>query len=134
MGSGAAQVTVKGLELDAGALIGLDRGDEQVRALLREALAGGLAIHVVAGVVAQMWRGGPRQARLASFLDSAEVRVMPMDSLVARAVGQLCGRAGARDVVDVHVALDARTRGFTVVTSDPRDITKVDPSIRIIAV
>jgi len=123
-----------GLTLDAGALIAFERGDEKARALLRQALEGSLELHVVPGVVAQTWHGGARQARVAALLGSVEVRVPSFDQWAARAVGELCGASGHSDIVDVHVALHARLNRHTVVTSDPRDIGSVDPSLRLIVV
>ena len=123
-----------GLTLDAGALIGLERGDEKVRALLRRAIDNGIHLAVPAGVIAQVWRGGPRQARVARLLGDRDVDLPVLDDLVARAVGLLCGRSGHADVVDVHVVLVAQERGDTVVTSDPGDIRYVDPRVPVIAV
>ena len=122
-----------GLSLDTGALIGLERGDARVRALLREALSSGLPIDVVAPVVAQAWRDGARQVRIARLLASPEVSVPPLDDEVARAVGVLCGRSGHPDVVDVHVALHASLRGQAVASSDPDDLRRVVPDLRIAA-
>ena len=59
---------MSGISLDAGALIAIERGDPEVRALLRQAAERGLEVHVVPEVVAQVWRGGSRQARLSAFL------------------------------------------------------------------
>lgn len=123
-----------GLTLDAGALLAIERGDERVRALLRRAVEQGWELHVVAGVVAQTWRGGPRQALLARLLAAAEVTVPPLDAVMARAVGVQCGRSGHADIVDVHVALNAREQGHAVLTSDPDDISRVDPSLTVIAI
>ncbi|HMS74307.1 type II toxin-antitoxin system VapC family toxin [Gordonia sp. (in: high G+C Gram-positive bacteria)] len=125
---------VTGLTLDTGALLALERGDSRVRALLGRAVENGLPLAVPAGVVAQAWRGGPRQARVAHLLADPVVEVVPLDDTTARAVGLLCGRSGHADVVDVHVALHARERGHTVVTSDPDDLRSVDPAVRLIAV
>lgn len=99
---------VTGLTLDTGALLALERGDSRVRALLRRALESGIGFSVPAGVVAQSWRGGTRQARVARLLGDPAVDVLPLDDTTARAVGLLCGRTGHPDVVDVHVALHAR--------------------------
>ncbi len=122
-----------GLTLDTGALLALERGDTRVRALLRRAVEHHLGVVVPAGVVAQAWRGGPRQARVARMLGDPRVEVRPLDDLDARAVGMVCGRTGHADIVDVHVALIARERGDHVVTSDPDDMFVVDPSLRVIA-
>jgi predicted nucleic acid-binding protein len=124
----------EGLTLDTGALIALERGDERVRALLRRAFEERLELHIVAPVVAQAWRGGPRQAVLARFLDAQEVELPSLDAVTARAVGVLSGRSGHADIVDVHVALHARDRGHAVVTSDPNDIGRVDPGLTLILV
>ncbi|RAX20874.1 PIN domain nuclease [Actinomyces sp. Z5] len=125
---------VTGLTLDTGALLALERGDARMRALLRRAVEAGIALAVPAGVVAQAWRGGPRQARIARLLGDPAVQVIPLDDVAARAVGLLCGRSGHPDVIDVHVVLHAREQGHAVVTSDPGDLHAVDPGLRLIAV
>lgn len=122
-----------GLTLDTGALIGLERGDERVRSLLRRAASNRVPIAVPTGVVAQAWRGGPRQARVARLLADPDVAVVVLDDLTARAVGMLAGRTGHDDVVDISVALCAGERGDVVVTTDPDDIAAVDPRLAVIA-
>ena len=121
-----------GLTLDTGALIGLERGDERVRSLLQRAAADGLPLAVPAGVVAQAWRGGPRQARIARLLADPDVRVVVLDDLTARAIGMLVARSGHHDVVDASVALCAAERGHVVLTSDPDDVAAVDPRLALI--
>jgi hypothetical protein len=96
---------MRGLTLDNGALIALERGDQRMRALLRAALSEHREFHVAAGVIAQVWRDGAGQARLARFLHADEVTTAPLDADTARAVGRLCGLTRHVDVVDVHVAL-----------------------------
>nr|WP_315201906.1 PIN domain-containing protein [Actinomyces oris] len=130
----ASRRRTKGLSLDTGALLALERGDSRVRALLRRASETGLPLSVPAGVVAQAWRGGPRQARIARLLADPSVHVAPLDDMTARAVGLLCGRSGHRDIVDVHVALLAQEQGHTVVTSDPEDLSAVHPGLPLITV
>jgi predicted nucleic acid-binding protein len=125
---------MKGLTLDAGALIALERGDPRMRALLRAALAEHRELHVVAGVIAQVWRDGVRQPRLARFFDADGVSRAPLDDDTARAVGRLCGLSRHADVVDVHVALHARLHDHVVVTSDADDLRQVDPTIPLITV
>jgi predicted nucleic acid-binding protein len=121
-----------GLTLDAGALIAIERGAPSVRALLATARTSGVELHVLPGVLAQAWRGGPRQARLAQFLDSPNLIFPVFDDLTARRVGELCGLTGHTDVVDVHVVLHARLHGHRVVTSDPEDLRRVDPRLPLI--
>lgn len=117
---------------DAGALIAFERGDRRLLALVDRLLARRERIIVPAGVLAQVWRDGRRQARLARFLASPIVQVEPLDDRAARAAGQLCGLAGTADVVDASVVACARARRNAVVTSDARDLRRLDPAIRVI--
>lgn len=123
---------VTGLTLDTGALLALERGQERIRALLREAVSREIAIP--AGVIARSWRGGPRQARIARLIKQPETLVLALDDDMARAVGLLCGRCGHDDVVDVSVVLCARQHRHAVVTSDPDDMRAVDPSVPLVPV
>lgn len=123
----------RGLCLDAGALIGIERGDRRILRLLEVAFAAGYVVDVPAGVVAQVWRGGSRQARLARFLRLEDIRFVDLDLLTARAVGELCAVTGSDDVVDTHVALHARRFGLAVVTSDPNDFAAFEGELELIA-
>lgn len=125
-------MTASGLTLDTGALLATERGEPRMRALLQRVAERGAEVHVPAGVVAQAWRGGSRQARLARLLTATDVRIVDLDALTARAVGRLCGLSGQSDVVDVHVVLNAVEHGHRIVTSDPTDLAKVDPSVVLI--
>jgi hypothetical protein len=125
----------RGLTLDAGALLGVDKGDEDVRALIRTAREMRLPLAVPAGALGQVWRDGARQARLAGFLRTSNgPELVPLDGRAARSAGELCGRAGTADVIDASVVLCARVRGHDVVTSDPRDIHRLDERLALIAV
>ena len=125
---------MRGLTLDAGALIAFDRGDRFVVSLLARSLELELGIRVPSGALAQAWRDGRRQARLARLLGSVQVAVEALDDRRARAAGQLCGAAGTRDIVDASVVLCARTHGHSVATSDVADLKCLDPRIRLIPV
>lgn len=112
------------LVLDAGALIALDRNDRTAWAMLRVAADDGDLVQVPAGVIAQAWRDGPRQALLSRAL--AHCDEVPLDGALARAAGLLCGQSGTTDVIDASVAVTAagvaRRNHVAVVTSDPDDI------------
>ena len=123
-----------GLSLDSGALIALERGQGPILDLLDENRKIGGEVHVVAGVLAQTWRGGARQAVLARFLRTPGLVIAPLDEPAAMLVGQFCGLTGHADIVDVHVVLHARSRGHTVVTSDPDDLRRVDSRLPLIVV
>ena len=123
-----------GIMLDAGALIALDRGDKRIIALLQRALAQGRAFRVPAGVVGQTWRDGRVQVNLARFLRSEEVEIIPLDEQLARACGELCGAANSADIIDASVVILARERQDLIVTSDPNDLRRLDPSAQIISI
>jgi predicted nucleic acid-binding protein len=124
----------RGFCLDAGALIALDRGQPRVVHLLDRVIAAGGAVDIPAPVIAQVWRDGSRQARLARLLGASDVVLVDLDAEMARAVGVLCGAVGVADVVDGHVALHARRRDLAVLTSDPDDIARLDPTLAIVTV
>jgi predicted nucleic acid-binding protein len=123
---------MSGVTLDTGALIALERGSRRMIALLKVAEAEGATIAIPAAVVAQAWRGGARQARIARLLDAAPTTVVPLDDLGARFVGVICGQVGVSDVVDVSVVVCARERGHAVVTSDPEDLQAIDPKLELL--
>ncbi len=122
-----------GATLDTGALIAIERADLRMQALLDEAHATGAVLAVPAGAVAQAWRSGTRPARRARFLKLAIVAVVPLDEPEARAAGAMCGRTATADVIDASVVICARARQHVVVSSDPDDLTALDPTIRIFA-
>jgi len=113
--------------LDAGALIAFERGGERARALVRLAVAREHTLVVPAGALAQVWRDGRRQARLASLVNHRLTEVDPLDEQMAKAAGALCGRTNTSDVVDASIVLTARTRGAAIVTSDTVDLRRLDP-------
>src|SRR5579875_765814 len=109
-----------GLVLDAGALIGFDRGNRQVAALVEAARRRGEQVRTSSGCVAQAWRGGgSRQVLLARLLEG--LLELPLDRRASRATGALCQASGTADVVDRHLALLAQD-GDLVLTSDPGDL------------
>jgi hypothetical protein len=123
---------MSGLTLDTGGLIAFDKNDRAVVAIFARALAHKLRLAVPAGVVGQAWRDGKRQARLARLLASELVEIEPLDDLRARAAGQLCGAKRTHDVIDASVVLCARARGHAVLTSDPDDLHRLDPSLKVV--
>jgi hypothetical protein len=108
------------LVLDAGALIALDREERSAWVRLKRAVAQREVPVTHAGVLGQVWRGGPRQARLAAALHGIDVR--PLDEPLGRACGALLAVAQQKDVIDAAVALLAAD-GDTILTSDPADLS-----------
>ena len=105
--------------LDAGVLISIDRGDDRGRSLVNGSRRQGTQLYTTHPVLAQVWRSGGRQARLASALASIQVR--PLDD--GRAVGQLLARSGTADVVDAHLVLLGLRLGQGILTADVEDLS-----------
>jgi hypothetical protein len=123
-----------GATLDAGALIAFERSDRTAVGFIVRARERAEPVSVPVGVIGQVWRDGRRQARLARLLGSGAVEVVALDDFGARSAGQLCGASGTTDVIDATVVLCAQTRGRRVVTSDPDDIRRLDPTLALIVV
>lgn len=113
---------MKGVVLDAGALIALERDSRALWAALRLAAESEIDVVVPAAALAQVWRGTRTQARLAIALRSC---VIASFDASARAIGELCGRTRTHDVCDAHVALVASARAGVLYTSDPRDMRRL---------
>ena len=108
--------------LDSGCLIAIDNNDRKVLALLRVAQTGRIPVRTSAGVIAQSWRDGARQAILARLLSGTTIAAI--DASAGRRIGELLARNRTADIVDGHVALLAN-RGDTVITSDNGDIARL---------
>jgi len=125
---------MSGAVLDAGALVAFERNDRRLVAIVARALEHSDPLVVPAGVIAQTWRDGTRQARLARLLGSPICEVVVLDDHGARGAGQLCGAAGTSDVVDASVAVVGRERKLRVITSDPDGLRRLDPRLDIVAI
>lgn len=88
-------------------------------ALLRVAQQERIPVRTSPAVVAQVWRHGARQGRLARVL--AGVAVPPLDLDTGKRLGVLLGTTNSSDVVDAHVASLTRA-GDQVLTSDLDDL------------
>lgn len=133
-GSGGASQTAGGaLVLDAGALIAVERFEERIDALLDQAIEEGNEIVIPAGALAQVWRGGPRSARLARLIAGSESD--PLDEARAKEVGERLGHCAKTDIADAHVVCCALEREAELVTSDSEDMEAlVEPGDELILV
>ena len=104
--------------LDAGVFVSVDRDEERARAFLTAAQRTGEPLHTSEAVVAQVWRDGARQARLAAVLKGIQVHALDD----GRAVGALLARSGGSDVVDAHVVFLGAALSQRVLTGDPGDL------------
>lgn len=123
-----------GLTLDAGALIAVERDVREAAIHLSRARKAGIPVYVPAGVVGQVWRDGRRQARVSKLLTSRNLRIVALDGPTARTAGTLCGRTRTNDVIDASVVICARKFQTPVMTSDPDDLRRLDPTIRLVVV
>jgi hypothetical protein len=110
------------LVLDAGALIAVDRGDRVMQRKIQAALRIGDPVRTNPNAVAQVWRDGAKQARLARALRG--ITVEPVTREDGYRAGELLGVTRTKDVVDATVALLARS-GDELYTSDSDDLRRL---------
>jgi hypothetical protein len=123
-----------GVTLDAGGLIALDRNDRRVVALLARAREVGAHITIPATALAQAVRRPERQVRLSRLIRQPTTAVVALDRVDATNVGRLLAASGTSDVVGAHVVVCARRTDQQVVTSDPGDLRRLDPDIKVVIV
>lgn len=105
--------------LDAGALIAFDRNDQFVTFTVEVARRQRVRLVSTAPAVAQAWREGARQARLARLIAMTDVRPVDLDE--GKRTGELLARSETSDVVDALLALLVVPMD-RVLTSDPDDV------------
>jgi hypothetical protein len=113
------------LILDAGFLISVDRGERAAQEFLTAALVHETPLTTTHPVVAQVWRDGARQARLARFLRS--VVVVAFDD--GPEVGSLLARSETSDVVDAHLVAVAVRRAEPILTGDVHDLESLTATL-----
>lgn len=118
----------RGLILDAGALLQAEAKPKgSVWTYCLQEVGAGRRPLLPAVVLARVWREGARQAVMARLVKVCEV--VPFDEVAAKRVGALLGASATSDVVDAMVVLTAIRTRFTVVTSDPGDISEIAASV-----
>jgi hypothetical protein len=128
-----------GFVLDAGALIALERRAPFMLGILDRVFRGSAEAVIPRTVIAQVWRGTPRQANVGRLIRAGRRWMGPViiDELTAERaiqIGVTIGKTSHPDIVDVHVALAAAERGHAVLTSDDADIAHVDADLVIVHV
>lgn len=116
-----------GVTYDTGALVAAERNDRRMWALHAGFLAEEVVPVLPSPVLAEAWRGSPRQASLSRLLVMCAIE--PMSEEQARRVGVLAGRARHDDIVDVAVVEGALRRQDAVVTSDEGHIRRIARAI-----
>lgn len=123
---------MRGVTFDVGGLIALDRNDRRVLVLLARARETGAAVTVPATALAHAIRRPERQIRLARLIRQPTTDVADLGRVDATNVGRLLAASGTSDIADAHVVICARRSQQPVVTSDPGDLSALDPTIRLI--
>jgi hypothetical protein len=108
---------------DTGALIAADRGERRIWARHRALLTHREVPVIPATVLAQGWRGTPRQANLTGLLAGCDIETL--DDARAKATGAVAARAGTSDIVDASVVEGALRRHDLVVSSDLGDLLTI---------
>jgi predicted nucleic acid-binding protein len=111
---------------DTGALLAAERRNPDFIALHDELTAARVRPIVPVVVLAQAWRGGP-QHQISRVLKGCDI--LPDDQRIGRAAGVACAASGSTDVVEAIVVATAVRYQAPVVTSDPRDLTRIADSI-----
>jgi predicted nucleic acid-binding protein len=111
------------VSFDSGVLVGLDRADTRAWAWLRRAAERGEPPLVSAASVAEAWRDGRTQPRLAAALHACDIR--DVDEPIARAAGEALAATAGRNTVDALVAATAARAGALLVTGDVDDIRRL---------
>jgi predicted nucleic acid-binding protein len=112
-----------GLTLDAGALIAYERAAPEIVKILQLAFGRGVTPTIPAVVLAEVWRGDRKDARVAWLLKACNVE--PLDERRARAAGKLRRSVAGAGTVDACVAAGVRERGDAIATSDPDDMRRL---------
>jgi hypothetical protein len=118
---------VSGVTYDSGALIAAERGERLIWARHRALLLRRVVPTVPAPVLAQCWRGTPRQAELARLLAGCDVETL--DDTRAKATGTLAGRARTTDIVDASVVEGALRRGDLIVSAGKDDLDAIAAAV-----
>ena len=116
-----------GVTYDSGALIAAERSERRMWARHRALLLRRVVPTVPAPVIAQCWRGTPRQTQLARFLAGCETETL--DDTRAKATGTLAGRACVADIVDTSVVEGALRRDDLIISSDEGDLTAIAAAV-----
>jgi predicted nucleic acid-binding protein len=123
----------RGMTLDTGALIALERGAKRMRVQIKVASETGTRITVPAPVLIEWWRAGFGR-RHEDIL--APMHIEPTNARIAKAAGAALTTIHA-SVVDAAVMASAALRGDVVFTTDLDDLTQLQthfPSVRLFSV
>jgi predicted nucleic acid-binding protein len=120
-----------GITFDTGALIGLTRRQQSIQAVWEAARESEETITLPAVVLAEWWRA--RSDANEKILRGCKVE--PLDTILAKAAGEVLATLKDAGLVDVIVVASAARRGDIVYTSDVDDLLRIQqacfPGVRI---
>jgi predicted nucleic acid-binding protein len=122
---------VNGVTLDTGALIGLERRTDRMKAVLARIAARQLPVTIPAVVVAEWYRGQRDWRRVLALAKWVE----PTTEALARVAGAALRATAGRNAIDAIVMASAAQRGDVVYTSDVRDfqeLARAFPDVRVL--
>jgi len=118
----------RGVVLDAGAFIALERRSPVMVRLVRRFEEERTPLVTSAGVVAQVWRGGTRaQVPIAFLLRRTEI--VDLTFAASKTLGKMLGVSRTADPIDAHIVLLARERGWPAISSDVGALHAIDPTL-----
>lgn len=122
---------MKGVTFDTGALIGLERRTERMKAVLARIAARQLAVTIPVVVVAEWYRGQRDWRRVLALAKWVE----PTNEALARLAGAALKATAGSNAIDAIVMASAAQRGDVVYTSDVPDLqllARAFPDVRIL--
>ena len=123
---------MNGVTFDTGALIGLERKTERMKAVLALIASRQLPVTVPAVVVAEWYRGQRDWRRILALAKYVE----PTTEALAQVAGMALKATGGSNAIDSIVMASAAQRGDVVYTSDMEDLqvlSSVFPGVRVLA-
>jgi predicted nucleic acid-binding protein len=124
-------MTIRGITLDTGALVAIERGKQRGNHLLELAKRRLAVLSVPVPVVTEWWRG--RTDVRDRILDV--VNVEPLSLAVAKSAGVAIARVPKATALDAIVMAFAASRGDVVLTGDADDLERLRaffPSVRVL--
>jgi predicted nucleic acid-binding protein len=122
-------MTIRGITLDTGALVAIERRKQHLLELAQRRLA---VLAVPIPIVAEWWRG--RTDVRERILDILNVE--PLSLAVAKAAGEAQAKVARSTAIDAIVIAFAASRGDVLFTSDTQDFERLRsyfPSVRVLA-
>lgn len=109
------------MTIDSGPLIAFERQERRIEAWLQVATDRNLLLTVPAVVVAEVWRGGAKSARIARALSFCDL--ISTTEEIAKHAGILLSATGTSNTIDAIVVATASLRRENVLTADYEDLS-----------